>query len=103
MTVNNMKWAGTVETFEIHAKDIEEAKKEMTGVWRGFKSRFVDCISDGERALISIETLGKLPIVQKRWDKYRIPPLEQKATGIHALEYKIAQQEKRGRGRPRGK
>jgi hypothetical protein len=93
------RWNGKIETFEIYAKDADECKKEMTGVWRGFKSRVIDVISDGDRALITIETSGRLPIVQKRWDKYRIPPEQLRAVNANTLEYKIDMQ-KRGRGRP---
>lgn len=97
--MNTRNWHGKIETIEIYHKDLEAAKKEMTGVWKGFKSKVIDTISDGERALITVETCGRLPIVQKRWDKYRIPPEKLRAIGINALEYKMEMQ-KRGRGRP---
>jgi hypothetical protein len=50
---------------------------------------------------LAYETCGRLNLVRKRWDKFRVPAAERKATGVPALEYMIGQQEKRGRGRPR--
>ncbi|MBE3141235.1 MAG: hypothetical protein IMZ61_00255 [Planctomycetes bacterium] len=99
--MDTRNWHGNIETIEIYASAIEEAKKAMTGKWVGFKSKVLEVISEGDRALITIETCGRLNIIRKRWDKFRVPAEQRKATGVPALEYMMGQQEKRGRGRPR--
>lgn len=80
--IDRRDWHGNIETIEIYASAIDKAKADMTGKWFGFKSRVIDVISDGDRALITIETCGRLPLVRKRWDKYLIPDQERKAIGV---------------------
>jgi hypothetical protein len=99
--MDTRNWHGNIETIEIYASAIEEAKKAMTGHWLGFKSKVVDVISDGDRALITIETCGRLNLIRKRWDKFRVPSEQMKSANVAGLEYRLEQQEKRGRGRPR--
>lgn len=101
--IDRRDWHGNIETIEIYASAIDKAKADMTGKWFGFKSRVIDVISDGDRALITIETCGRLPLVRKRWDKYLIPDQERKAIGVQALEYMMTQKAKETtkRGRPK--
>jgi hypothetical protein len=88
--MGTLAWHGKPETIEIYSKYLDEAKKAMTGRWIGFKSKVTDVIVDGDRALITIETCGRLPIVSKRWDKYR----------VLTDDIPAVQTERRGRGRP---
>lgn len=87
--MDNRRWDGNIEVIEIYAKDLEEAKKAMTGKWIGFRSRVTDVISNGERALVTVETCGRLPFVRRRWDRFRVPAEQRKAIGVDALVYKM--------------
>jgi hypothetical protein len=103
--VDKMVWNGKIETFEIHAKDLETAKKEMTGRWLGFKSRVIAVVSNGDHALITVETCGRFPFVRNKWNRFIVKPEEKRANGVQALEYMMEQKAKEApkRGRPKTK
>ena len=99
--MGTLAWKGKVETFEVYSKDLKAACAAMTGKWVGFKSKVIDVLDGGDRALVTIETSGNLPFIRHRWDKYIVHPAVKKVAGVDELEYKLEQQEKRGRGRPK--
>lgn len=89
-----------VKTFEVNTCDLEKARKEMSGSWFGLRSRVLSFITEGEKSLITIETIGSCRFVEARWDKFIVTESVQTEKPIES-EQETEQKRGRGRGRPR--